>query len=95
MIKILQFFDYKLAFMRNMEEINSLLHDFKPKVEVCQGPFSVHTPEGVVVTNIPYGEATQLEDISIDDVEFEEDFEESIEIDPDLDEARRLNAGRT
>lgn len=91
MIKILQFFDYKLAFMRNMEEINSLLHDFKPKVEVYQGPFSVHTPEGVVVTNTSYGEATQLEDAFIDDVE----FEESIEIDPDLDEARRLNAGRT
>lgn len=91
MVKILQFFDYKLAFMRNMEEINSLLHDFKPRVEVCQEPFSVHTPEGVIVTNIPYGEATQFEDIFIDDVE----FEESIEIDPDLDEARRLNGGRT
>lgn len=79
--------------MRNMEEINSLLHDFKPNV--YNGPFSVHTPEGVIVTNIPYGEATQLGDAFIDDVEFEEDFEGSIEIDPDLDEARRLNGGRT
>ena len=75
--------------MRNMEEINSLLHDFTPqqtqKVEsIPQAP--------VIITDIG-GEG--FTPAFIDDVEFEEDFEESIEIDPDLDEARRLNAGRT
>lgn len=82
-MKILPYFDYKLAFKKNMEILKGLHVPIKEEIKPILTNFSVHHPSGEVVIepNIVVGmmlgaSLIQEEELPfIDSEEFEEDFE--------------------